>query len=341
MKKVLFLLFILLITAVTSFKTSYALFSDSVAITFDLRVGEFEIEPFEVISGKPIDFENAKPGEWSDFGIMKLREAVESDTEFYMYAKKINGNVCRAVDIKLEVSADVDVPEDAWTEIYNGRLDDIQPEKNKVVFEVDGENPEIFYLRQSVKLNNDAGKNDEGKDCEWDEIFIYNDKDSSDEKKLTIQRNKLSAGYWVNPAVEVKAPNGGEKFKQGDKMTIKWKAISPTHNKNDLIKVDIYLYDEEGVAVRTIAEDQANDGQHEWTVPGGFNGKYKIKIFITDAYGLSEEDSSDRTFTITGDVEGEPEITAESFSLPTPDPISDYRPGWEDDTPPVNTEIIE
>jgi hypothetical protein len=111
-----------------------------------------------------------------------------------------------------------------------------------------------------------------------------------------VQNNSSS-----QPSITVLSPNGGEKFKLGDTINIRWTA---SNAKNIALSVDtpdgiLATYGTSGMIIDVLAP---NTGNYSWTIPSDFQpGFYKIDATVPydPSTGFSAVDRSDSVFTIT------------------------------------------
>ncbi len=281
------------------------LFSDTVTLTTDLSIATSEVS-FEIedIQGKPIDAVGLVPGEWSEVGSFKLTNSPNSmPIKTYLHIKNMDEKICGYLNIKVEAEYN-----NSRYIVYDGELEKLNGENDSIeltVSELDFLNPnEELTVYQQIQLDGEANKNTQGESCIWDEFIVG--KGNEFNKEHRINRNKLSAGYWVAPEVEVKDPNQNKELLAEEKFTIKWKAKSVTHDPDDLMLVDIYLVkqddDSEEIIVENlevITKDEENDSKYDW-VPSTENigDNYLIKVVVTDGHELVGEDISDKIFEI-------------------------------------------
>lgn len=108
-------------------------------------------------------------------------------------------------------------------------------------------------------------------------------------------RARARSGDTAAPAVTVLSPDGGEKFRRGEAISITWEASDETGIESQTLE-----------AVSSTGESFAIasglDGTvrtYSWTVPADTpKGRYRIRVTATDATGHTGEDSSDRRFKI-------------------------------------------
>ncbi len=140
---------------------------------------------------------------------------------------------------------------------------------------------------------------------------------SSYDASLLMQRNGLSCGTvppittpttTTTPSINVLSPNGGETYKAGDMITVKWnspnistdnqKVVIVLNNTGNTIYFDGYEL--------TGPDGTPNDGVESFTLSKNLApGQYKVKILLKYNYDIL--DSSDNYFTVTS---------------PTPTPIT-------------------
>ena len=112
--------------------------------------------------------------------------------------------------------------------------------------------------------------------------------------------NTAQASLSVDEYLIVIAPDGGEGWPAEQSFTIEWRS----HDDDGAVDIELLQSDGGGglTQVQVIAEDTANDGTHDWTVPNAIaeSDDYKIRITRQDDAGNS--DASNRFFSITGPV---------------------------------------
>jgi hypothetical protein len=98
-------------------------------------------------------------------------------------------------------------------------------------------------------------------------------------------------------SLKVSTPNGGQKYKTGQKMAIRWvKGNGGTHVKIVLLK--------DGKAHKTIANKTENDGQHTYTIPAIIKTAKTYKIKVSSTKNTKISDTSNKNFTITKQASG-------------------------------------
>lgn len=106
------------------------------------------------------------------------------------------------------------------------------------------------------------------------------------------------------PAVEVKAPNGGETWYTGNEYIISWTAA----DWSGVDFIDLYYSLDGGDSYTVIAEGEPNDETHSWSVPEIHSDSALIRIVAYDPNSLWDEDTSDGFFHLLPDTVG-PAVT--------------------------------
>ena len=96
-------------------------------------------------------------------------------------------------------------------------------------------------------------------------------------------------------SLEVISPNGGETWKKGSVVSIKWEKGSIGG------KVGVYLY-KSGKRYRTITVNTANDGKESWTVPTTLATGSAYKVRVQSKTTPTNSAFSDRNFTISAPI---------------------------------------
>lgn len=98
--------------------------------------------------------------------------------------------------------------------------------------------------------------------------------DQSDNKFSVVAGaplGKITSDYPLNQSLVVLSPSGGEVWDSGSTQPIKWSGKSAT------TLVNLSVYDANSTV--SIVRDTANDGVHDWLVPGFIPpGQYKISL---------------------------------------------------------------
>ena len=105
------------------------------------------------------------------------------------------------------------------------------------------------------------------------------------------------AQNYLAPHFSLTSPNGGERFRTGDSVTISWTTdtLGQSSVKLELLRGSS--------AVATIAGSILNTGSYAWTVPAGLTAGSDYRIRITSLPGATQTDTSDAAFDIaTGPV---------------------------------------
>jgi hypothetical protein len=112
------------------------------------------------------------------------------------------------------------------------------------------------------------------------------------------------------PSVTVLSPNGGEIYKAGQQVTVKWTSC----NMPDGLKPTIILNDDVNSIAGTLLEDTANDGSETITLPTKatwgtafkpgtfFKARVSFPTFGIYTDGSKLSDASDKLFTISDDT---------------------------------------
>lgn len=152
----------------------------------------------------------------------------------------------------------------------------------------------------------------------------------------------ISQAFKVIPGFEIVRPNGGEKFKAGERQSLEWK----TAGSSTKIKLEYGVLNGEEWTWKPIENVLRNQGKYEWRVPEELAAQMKIRV--TDAMDTAARDESDRAFKVIGvfnvlspradeilKVDGRHEIRWETtgkvpsvkleYSL-TPEIVNSYKP---------------
>jgi len=100
-----------------------------------------------------------------------------------------------------------------------------------------------------------------------------------------------------NPSVTVLSPNGGETYKAGDQMTVRWETNNLSSNKKVVIVLDSAPENTMDGYNMSGSEGTQNDGSEVFTLSSNLNGKFKVRILVLGSEEL--KDSSDEYFNIT------------------------------------------
>ncbi len=102
------------------------------------------------------------------------------------------------------------------------------------------------------------------------------------------------------PNVQVIYPNGGESL--NGTITVTWSA---SDDFDDNLDIDIEYSNDNGDTWHIVTTNQDNDGSYDWDLSALQEGsEYLIRITATDNAGLSNNDTSDNTFTIYREFPG-------------------------------------
>ncbi len=128
---------------------------------------------------------------------------------------------------------------------------------------------------------------------------------STSKKTVTDSSNsnfRITKAVDDDDSLEVISPNGGETWKKGSVVSIKWEKGSIGG------KVGVYLY-KSGKRYKTITANTANDGERSWTVPTTLATGSAYKVRVQSKTTPTKRDDSDRNFTISGSSSKTPTVT--------------------------------
>jgi hypothetical protein len=300
MKKLLAIFLSLFLIGTFTVVFGYAIFKDSAVLGVSMSIADFDVDDLvlNILEGKPIDSPYLLPEEWSEYGIVEVRSNSTLPINYYMYVTETDGNICPVANIQLEVATEL---EDAWEEVYNGDLEDIRGNNDRVLLGMSPSAPHSsLYIRQRVQLDSSADSNDEGKPCLWDEVFRAENKKENYKEELIIKRNSLLASFWTLPEIEVQNPkDSSDELEAGKEEKLKWK-LKTAVSEEKLVKITVDLYDETGTSLLfNIVDDLYDEDSYKWNVPQELAGdKYLLKVSALDENGLYSEDYSDEAFEI-------------------------------------------
>ena len=109
---------------------------------------------------------------------------------------------------------------------------------------------------------------------------------------LLLPLNNAAAAPKPKASIKVLVPNGGEVYKEGDVVSIKWTTTGTVSN--------IWIGYSEGTgSLNWIATGLPNSGSYSWTVDVGQTGNTQFKIYTSGTYsGGFVSDYSDNFFTV-------------------------------------------
>lgn len=102
------------------------------------------------------------------------------------------------------------------------------------------------------------------------------------------------------PSITVLSPNGGEIYKVGDKITVKWNSCNVSSTSYDIV---VALH-QDGAwdNVMYLSKATINDGSEIFAIPANIKaGSYKVRVGSSIA--KIEQDFSDSSFTINSGIE--------------------------------------
>ena len=300
MQKNIYLTLIILLVLMLTANTALSVLADSAVLTnLTLSTADFEIQgPLTILENKPINVENFVPGQWSDYGRLRIVNNTEHPVNFYTYVSNTDGNVCPELNIMLEIS---DNGEEGWELVYEGELEEIRGNNDRIPLTINEDfSKDSIFLRQRVQLDESADKNDQGKECLWNEVFRLENDAEDIKDEYILSRHTMSVFYWIPPKTEVKEPSKNKEYEVGEEIKIKWKVKSATHDQDDEMKIDIELFEDSGATfLMDIANDLENKGQYKWLPPVDLLGDdFRIKILAEDGKGLTSENISEEDFSI-------------------------------------------
>ena len=118
----------------------------------------------------------------------------------------------------------------------------------------------------------------------------------TDSSESNIDTVNIKVQDTSPPIVKLLTPYGGEVYQGGGAVTIRWEpATDVVSLQNNAIAL---YYNSDGGDWQLIAQDEANDGQYEWTAPVLDSDNIKVKIDATDAAGNIGSDTPAVEFTI-------------------------------------------
>ncbi|PKL82438.1 MAG: hypothetical protein CVV24_10090 [Ignavibacteriae bacterium HGW-Ignavibacteriae-3] len=117
-------------------------------------------------------------------------------------------------------------------------------------------------------------------------IRIY---DALDGEPSDVSDSVFTITNQVTQTIEVKIPNGGEKWQAGTAQNITW--IS-----SGITAVKLEFTSNNGITWNTIVNNYSNTGSYEWNVPNSLSSQCIIKI--SDAADGDPADQSNATFSI-------------------------------------------
>ena len=126
----------------------------------------------------------------------------------------------------------------------------------------------------------------------------YKIKVISTTKSWCVDESDNPFSIQAPPPITVLAPNGGENWKVGSKVTVTWKY---TVDIGATVKIELLKGD---TVVKTIASAAASGssgtGSYPWTVPNTLAYASNYRIRVTGSANPSYTDISDAAFTISG-----------------------------------------
>ncbi len=112
----------------------------------------------------------------------------------------------------------------------------------------------------------------------------------------THSLGSIIPGDKTQQSLKVLYPNGGESYKAGSTVTLKWSSTLPKD-----AKLGLSIKDENGTMPERgfISAGEPNSGSYDWEIPDTLpSGTYKLRIQAP--YPLTGSDDSDGYFTVSG-----------------------------------------
>lgn len=99
------------------------------------------------------------------------------------------------------------------------------------------------------------------------------------------------------PVVSNVTPNGGESFYFGQPLTVGWNASDESLGSTP---VDVFVSLDGGTNYNALETGLINDGSESLTPPQQINYQVKVKVTVTDEFGLSTSAESNSSFSLLG-----------------------------------------
>lgn len=105
------------------------------------------------------------------------------------------------------------------------------------------------------------------------------------------------------PSITVQSPNGGETYKIGDTMNIRWSS----QGLGNATTIGIEFLNSSGTAVRSLVQGAPNNGSYNWVIKDSNEvtpfvvtpGQYRIKVYTSSGAAPVISDQSNSNFTIS------------------------------------------
>lgn len=212
-----------------------------------------------------------------------------------------------------------------------------------------GKNPDVAGLTDG-RVNgigsyfNDVSVGSNGGVCSGDSCTSVAEGYCTDDGQVSNILTPCSTGYSkdgacatkpvAQPTITVLSPNGGETYKIGDTMNIRWSSKDLGTSINTAT-IGIELIDQSGTAIRGLSQGEPNDGSFNWIIQNSSEvtefvarlGQYRIKVYFSSGVVPAAADSSDNYFTITASSEVNTGVSG-TVALISAD--EDKAPKWGD-----------
>lgn len=144
------------------------------------------------------------------------------------------------------------------------------------------------------------GKGSLKEEVKVEENNLQNNLEVSQNQNLSVDNSKTKCDSNSTPSITVLSPNGGEFYKLGDKIIVKWNSCNIPKNSN--IFVDIYdgINKNQFQLDKNIDNGTINDGSEEFLIGSEIKtGSYILRMTANSSgVGQVAKDNSDNSFTI-------------------------------------------
>jgi len=182
MRKVLVSLVMISALLVSSIGSTMAVWTHKEEILGNtITTGQIEIVLQGLTSGeidKPLNITGLFPGEWSKWGRVEVKNAVNSTpVKVYFYVENVVGDACSKVNIELkmdQVGQDQHNQQQHEHSLYSGLLSNVTGDVKRVELTGDHSTLDVNHLlalKQKVQLDNSADDTFQNKTCTWTEVF--------------------------------------------------------------------------------------------------------------------------------------------------------------------------
>ncbi len=151
----------------------------------------------------------------------------------------------------------------------------------------DNPKQEVDKLSEVSEINKEVGQ----------EVSKTQNQDTKliDQTKTVVDNSSANCKSNSVPSIKVLSPNGGEVYKAGDKITVKWESCNIT---STALNIFVALHKDGGWdSVTYLSNATTNNGNEVFTIPANIMlGSYKIRVGSVSA--KVQQDFSDNSFTI-------------------------------------------